>query len=731
MARPPKLPRIGGDWTYPGVEHRHLDPYIDRTFGSQEYLQQQSAPTSTSTSNTHWQVPTNEEERGDNNGYDDGDGKKDDGDNRDDDEDEDEDEGPTNPWLSDEHFLNILPHDSDNVAAVQGSFVAEHRKRGFYDAFHDDLSTPTFFPHTYRHFPDYIPQIPPAESRKEEHDALANPFAAEDGRCIHPALRRERQPVTIAKIVELNGFLRARFHVRPPEVQGKLTQITFLPQRLFTPRCHQPTLPPLPEVGHLGSAGPSSSHPELAPRLPPGFGDVRHVKVVDRKLFGFFTNAVCQGRTVIPSDNTYLKQIVPMAEKNALVRHCILAVAASYVLDWYFNAEIEQRANYHFAKALALLNDELKNCDFHIPGNGETLVASIILFCHIENINWDHGGPKETFPKWYKGTSLAERILDTSNPAIKYRHSLNVQFTPARAQLANRICIDSVFSDCVFSLDPNPGKCRYLWLNHGNHRDKRKIIGFTGLSPELMHHLVKITHLSARRHRRPGSEVIPPVGHEIEDVLENFWQWSDLSDGYATSQELFDSCELDEHGKVNTAAKVTELVGESYACAAQIYLQCRLFRRTRTHPRTQSALERLLKTIERQPVDGPLFTAQTPLFSVFIASTVAWRVEDRARIRAWFDPICVGARGNVPPIYDCVKHIWNWLDEYENTISLTQIEADLSREEQYDDTETQAQGAIPTSQLRQEDAVALDNSDAWWEMMVEEVVSNFGRINLS
>lgn len=78
-----------------------------------------------------------------------------------------------------------------------------------------------------------------------------------------------------------------------------------------------------------------------------------------------------------------------------------------------------------------------------------------------------------------------------------------------------------------------------------------------------------------------------------------------------------------------------------------------------------------------------------------------------------------------------MKHIWNWLDEYENTISLTQIEADLSREEQYDDTETQAQGAIPTSQLRQEDAVALDNSDAWWEMMVEEVVSNFGRINLS
>ncbi|KAJ8114274.1 hypothetical protein ONZ43_g4941 [Nemania bipapillata] len=574
MSRPPKLPRSAGNWTYSGLEQSNWDPYIDQTFGQQEYLQQQSAPTSTS--NTHWQVPNHEDDQADDDDYDDGDEKKDDNDDGDDDEDEDE--SPANRWLSDEHFLNLLPHDSGNVVTVQGFSIAEHRKRGFHDAFQDDPSSPAFFPHTWRYFPDYTPQIPPAEPRTQEYDALANPFAAEDGRCVHPALRRDRQPVTIPKTIELNGFLRARFHVRPPEVQGTLAQMPFMPRRLFAPRHHQPTLPPLPGVDHLNSAGPSNSHPELATALPPGFGDVRLVEVVDRKLFKFFANAICQGRTVIPRDNTYLKQIAPMAEKNALVRHCILALAASYVLDWYFNPEIEQRANYHFAQALALLDDELKNSDFRIPGNGETVVASIILFCHIENINWDNGGPKENFPKWYKGTSLAEHILDTTNPAVRYQHSLNVQFTPARAQLANRICIDSVFSDCVFSLDPDPGKCRYLWLNHGNHRDKRKIIGFTGLSPELMHHLVKITHLSARRHRRPESEVIPPAGHEIEAVLENFWQWSDLSEGYTTSQELFDSCELDEHGKVNTAVKVTELVGESYVCAAQIYLQCRLFR---------------------------------------------------------------------------------------------------------------------------------------------------------
>lgn len=68
------------------------------------------------------------------------------------------------------------------------------------------------------------------------------------------------------------------------------------------------------------------------------------------------------------------------------------------------------------------------------------------------------------------------------------------------------------------------------------------------------------------------------LGSAIEQRLHNFWQWSDLSKGYATSQELLDSCELDENGKVSSCIKVTELVAESYVAAAQIYLYCRLLR---------------------------------------------------------------------------------------------------------------------------------------------------------
>ena len=78
--------------------------------------------------------------------------------------------------------------------------------------------------------------------------------------------------------------------------------------------------------------------------------------------------------------------------------------------------------------------------------------------------------------------------------------------------------------------------------------------------------------------QNPSSDIVPLVGRAVEERLENFWQWSDLSEGHPTSEALLSSCKLDENGKVTTAAEVTELTGEAYVATAQIYLQCRLFR---------------------------------------------------------------------------------------------------------------------------------------------------------
>lgn len=65
---------------------------------------------------------------------------------------------------------------------------------------------------------------------------------------------------------------------------------------------------------------------------------------------------------------------------------------------------------------------------------------------------------------------------------------------------------------------------------------------------------------------------------KIEEILTNFRQWSEVSDGYANPEELLNSCELDEDGNVYSVAKITELTGQTWVSAAQIYLHCRLFR---------------------------------------------------------------------------------------------------------------------------------------------------------
>lgn len=154
--------------------------------------------------------------------------------------------------------------------------------------------------------------------------------------------------------------------------------------------------------------------------------------------------------------------------------------------------------------------------------------------------------------------------------------------------------------------------------------------------------------------------------------------------------------------------------------------------RRRSDPVVQKVLARLIKTIQWQPTSGRLFTAQTPLFSVCIGAMVAYKDEDRAALRAWFDSICQRSRGNVEPIYEATKHIWKFLDEYEAAKAPHQFELTELLEE--DKSEMLDRDSTPEwSDIggKDVDRVALNNSDAWWEHVVAELSSRYGRINLS
>ena len=68
------------------------------------------------------------------------------------------------------------------------------------------------------------------------------------------------------------------------------------------------------------------------------------------------------------------------------------------------------------------------------------------------------------------------------------------------------------------------------------------------------------------------------MGHILESKLHNFQQWSDFSEAYITPEMMLAECKLDAAGKVMSPVDMTNIIAESYVAAAQIYLQCRLFR---------------------------------------------------------------------------------------------------------------------------------------------------------
>jgi hypothetical protein len=123
----------------------------------------------------------------------------------------------------------------------------------------------------------------------------------------------------------------------------------------------------------------------------------------------------------------------------------------------------------------------------------------------------------------------------------------------------------------------------------------RKIYGGTGLSPKLLHMFAQITHLCARMDKvnaqeltawpctlttfqTPDSRIIPHGAAKVQARLEKLQQWSDLSIGFPSCTALLNACDLDKDGKVESEIRVTELTGETWRVAAQIYLHCRFYR---------------------------------------------------------------------------------------------------------------------------------------------------------
>jgi Fungal specific transcription factor domain len=207
--------------------------------------------------------------------------------------------------------------------------------------------------------------------------------------------------------------------------------------------------------------------------------------------------AFCSGRTVIPSDNPVRNEIAPIAANNELVKHSLLALTASYFLDFQKGSVIAETARSHHSRAVMILDQELRSLEWGVPGKEEAITAGLLLIILNEIINWE-GTSGQRYPVWYRCGEVVRRILDNSDPGIKYRDPWNVQTSRARPQLAAMYTMHNVFSDCFYPLDLSAKRCPTPWLLLGSDLEQRQINGSIGASPKLMHYFAKITFLATK-----------------------------------------------------------------------------------------------------------------------------------------------------------------------------------------------------------------------------------------
>lgn len=126
--------------------------------------------------------------------------------------------------------------------------------------------------------------------------------------------------------------------------------------------------------------------------------------------------------------------------------------------------------------------------------------------------------------------------------------------------------------------------------------------------------------------------------------------------------------------------------------------------------------------IKRLPQDGPLLTAQSPFFPVFLMAIVSYTPEDRAVACEWFEAVVSnGGRSvsmpmfhlahcrsnfetqNVPPVWHAVQLLWTWLDKTLNR----------------------------SGDIEHDEDTPVGLRKAWWEDTVEYLIGEVGLMSLT
>ncbi|KAG5956385.1 hypothetical protein E4U58_006629 [Claviceps cyperi] len=411
-----------------------------------------------------------------------------------------------------------------------------------------------------------------------------------------------------------------------------------------------------------------------APRLIPSqYGYEAKMDKTDRRFWMFYIRNWCPGRSVLEDTNLWLKDFAQM-HKSVGVRSAIQSLAGIYIYDYQPLDSIRERVNQRFADAekrfTQLLNDRATYCNESLAN--ELITIGVIL--SMQDIVLTERRLKKPFvPRWLQGFRRGEELLEATDHGLRFWRPSNVQTSALRISQSVIVGRAVILAQPMSPL-PSPEEfnvereaSRFGWLLYGTERDMYQIHGGCGFSKKLLHILSQVTYCAARLRQDAESPVVPMTADYIQQELLGMRQWSPESQDWEavkTSHAVIEWVRQQPPGyKIDNNPSMTDVTAEAWRIAAMLYLLCRVFRLPRNHPRIVSNLDDLVQCIAIMPTSGMQFTAQAPLFPVFLLGILATLPEHRAMSQRWFDEVLqTPVRSSVPPLYATLKRIWEWID---------------------------------------------------------------------
>ncbi|KAK4073710.1 transcriptional regulator family: Fungal Specific TF [Trichoderma harzianum] len=445
----------------------------------------------------------------------------------------------------------------------------------------------------------------------------------------------------------------------------------------------------MPSAGSSYSVTSPSAHPwnshgwashssSQAPRmLPSHFGLVSKMDKIDRQLWAFYIRNWCPGRSILGKTNSWLQDFAPM-EGNDGVLYAMQSLAGIYVYDYQPLEEISRRINLQFAKAEARLSQLLAKPEPTIEETSELITITSILSMQ-DIVYTERRRKRPQSPRWLEGFKQCEHFLESIDEGSRFWSPSNVQSSSLRISQSIIVGRAVVLSQIMtplkspYTFDPQKESSRFGWLLYGNMEDMYEIHGGCGFSKKLLHSLSQISYLAARLYQDPESPVAPLTARFLLAELLQMRQWSSAPDAapWEEAKNLPQTIEMvraaPEGYVIESACHMTEVTAEAWRIAAIIYLQCRALRKPRNHPEVLTNLSDLAKCINIMPTSGYNFTAQAPLFPVFLLGMLATDPVHASVAQTWFEKVTsTPVRSSVPPLYEALKRIWTWIDSDPN-----------------------------------------------------------------